>query len=61
MAKIMLKAGGYNSFGWRTIVDRIRVRILRRLQFTQASKEAKASNEPVFLKDDRTGGGGAGA
>lgn len=43
-AKLMRKLGGYNSFGWRMEVDRIRIRILRRIQFAQARKEAKASN-----------------
>lgn len=44
MAKLMKKSGGYNSFGWRMIVDRIRVKVIRQIQFAQARKEAKASN-----------------
>ena len=44
MAKLMQKLGGYNSFKWRTIADRIRVRIFRQLQLVQARKIAKASN-----------------
>lgn len=44
MAKLMQKVGGYNSFKWRTIVDRIRVRLVRKLQLAQARKEARLSN-----------------
>lgn len=44
MAKLMQKAGGYNSFKWRMVVDRVRIKVVRRVQFAQARKEAKIAN-----------------
>ena len=40
----MQKLGGYNSFKWHTFIDKIKQKIIRKLQMTQARKEAKLSN-----------------
>ncbi len=43
-AKLMRKFGGYNSFKWRTFVDRIRAKILKKIRIAQMRQKTNVSN-----------------